>query len=96
VVAKARRVKLGNPNGVESQRRAGIWGAALRAAVSENMAAFAADLAPLLANRRAAGRVSLRAIASEFIAPGIRTRRGGKWQASNVKQLLERTRWQSR
>jgi DNA invertase Pin-like site-specific DNA recombinase len=44
-VAKARGVKLGNPNGAESLRRAGQGGAALRAAVSANAAAFATDLA---------------------------------------------------
>jgi DNA invertase Pin-like site-specific DNA recombinase len=42
-VAKARGVKLGNPNGAECLRRAGKGGAALRAAVSANAAAFALD-----------------------------------------------------
>lgn len=39
-VAKARGVKLGNPNGAESLRRAGKGGVALRAAVTDNAAAF--------------------------------------------------------
>ena len=34
-------------------------------------------------------RTALRAIASELIAPKIKTRRGGEWQVSNVKQVLE-------
>jgi DNA invertase Pin-like site-specific DNA recombinase len=87
-VAKARGVKLGNPNGAESLRRAGKGGAAMRAAVSSNAAAFAEDLAPVLADIRAAGHTSLRAIAAELTARGIRTRRGGRWSVSNVGRLL--------
>jgi DNA invertase Pin-like site-specific DNA recombinase len=89
-VAKARGVKLGNPNGAESLRRAGKGGVALRAAVSANAVAFAADLAPVLADMRAEGHTSLRAIASELTARGIRTRRGGKWGVGNVKMLCLR------
>jgi DNA invertase Pin-like site-specific DNA recombinase len=87
-VAKVRGVKLGNPNGTESLRRAGKGGAALRAAVSANAAAFAVDLAPVLADIRGAGHTSLRAIAAELTARGIRTRRGGHWGVGNVKRLL--------
>ncbi len=90
-VAKARGVKLGNPNGAESLRRAGKGGAALRAVVWANAAAFAVDLAPVLADIAAAGHTSLRAIAAELTARGIRTRRGGRWQVSNVRQVLGRT-----
>ncbi|MBL9045978.1 MAG: recombinase family protein [Tabrizicola sp.] len=87
-VAKARGVKLGNPNGAESLRRAGKGGMALRQAVSANAAAFAADLAPVLADIREAGHSSLRAIAAELTARGIKTRRGGKWDVGNVKGLI--------
>jgi DNA invertase Pin-like site-specific DNA recombinase len=87
-VAKARGMKLGNPNGAASLRRAGKGGAALRAAVSANAAAFVTDLAPVLKDIRAAGHTSLRAIASELAARGIRTRRGGKWHVGNVENLL--------
>ena len=86
-VAKARGVKLGNPHGAASLRRAGKGGAALRAAVSANAAAFAADLAQVLADIRANGHTSLRAIAAELTARGIRTRRGGTWGVGNVKAL---------
>ena len=89
-VAKARGVKLGNPNGAESLRRAGKGGAALRAVVSANAAAFAADLAPVLADIKAAGHSSLRAIAAELTVRGIRTRRGGKWSVGNVGRLFSR------
>jgi DNA invertase Pin-like site-specific DNA recombinase len=87
-VAKTRGVKLGNPNGAESLRRAGKGGVALRAAVSANAAAFAADLVPVLADIRAEGHTSLRAIAAELATRGIRTRRGGKWGVGNVKRLV--------
>ncbi len=91
-VAKARGVKLGNPNGAESLRRAGKGGVALRAAVSANAAAFAQDLLPVLADIRTAGHTSLRSIAAELTARGIRTRRGGRWNVGNVVQLLLRNR----
>ena len=89
-VAKARGVKLGNPNGAESLRRAGKGGVALRAAVSANAAAFAADLAPVIADSRVAGYTSLRSVAAELTARGIRTRRGGVWGVGNVKGLFAR------
>ncbi|MCF1710322.1 recombinase family protein [Tabrizicola sp. J26] len=88
--AKARGVRLGNPNGAAALRRAGKGGAALRAAVSANAEAFAEDLAPVIADIRTQGHQSLRAIAAELATRGIRTRRGGKWQVSNVKDVLGR------
>jgi DNA invertase Pin-like site-specific DNA recombinase len=91
-VAKARGVKLGNPNGAESLRRAGKGGEALRAAVSANAAAFAGDLAPVLADIQAAGHTSLRAIAAQLTARGIRTRKGGAWGIGNAWQLVRRNR----
>jgi DNA invertase Pin-like site-specific DNA recombinase len=89
-VAKARGVKLGNPNGAESLRRAGKGGAALRAAIATNTDAFAADLAAVVADIRVAGHMSLRAMAAELTTGGIRTRRGGTWHVSNVRALPRR------
>jgi DNA invertase Pin-like site-specific DNA recombinase len=89
-VAKARGVKLGNPNGAAALRRAGRGGAALRATVTANADRFAQDLAPVLTDIRAAGHLSLRAIAAELTARGIRTRRGGRWGVGNVGQLVLR------
>ena len=71
-------------------RRAGKGGVALRAAVSANAAAFAADLAPVLEDIQAGGYLSLRAIAAELTARGIRTRRGGRWAVANVQTMLSR------
>ena len=89
-VAKARGVKLGNPNGAESLRRAGKGGVALRAAVSANARDFAANLATVVAEIRASGHTSLRAVASELAFRGMKTRRGGEWRPSNVRGLLDR------
>jgi DNA invertase Pin-like site-specific DNA recombinase len=88
--AKARGTKLGNPNGAAALRRAGKGGTALRATVTANAQAFAQDLAPVLADIRAEGHTSLRAIAAELTRRGIQTRRGGKWQVSNVMGLVGR------
>lgn len=89
-VAKARGVRLGNPNGAAALRRAGKGGAALRATVAANAEAHAADLSEVLRDIRSSGATSLRAIAAELTRRGMRTRRGGKWQVSNVKALLAR------
>jgi DNA invertase Pin-like site-specific DNA recombinase len=89
--AKARGVKLGNPNGVAALRRAGKGAVALRVAVTRNADAHAADLAAVVEDIRSAGATSLRAIAAELNQRGILTRRGGRWQVSNVRNVLART-----
>jgi DNA invertase Pin-like site-specific DNA recombinase len=88
--AKARGVRLGNPNGAAALRRIGEDGKALRATVTANADTFAKSLAPVLAEIRAEGHATLRAIAAELNNRGIRTRRGGRWQVSNVRNLLAR------
>ncbi|WP_238928946.1 recombinase family protein [Alexandriicola marinus] len=88
--AKARGVTLGNPNGAAALRRSGKGGAALRRTVTENADTFARSLAPVLADIRAHGHTTLRAIAAELNSRGIRTRRGGQWHVSNVRNLLAR------
>ncbi|WP_149142656.1 recombinase family protein [Gemmobacter caeruleus] len=89
-VAKARGTKLGNPNGAAALRKAGKGGVALRKAVTANAAQHATDLAPVIADIRAAGHSSLRAIADELTARGMLTRQGGQWHVSNVRNLLKR------
>lgn len=88
--AKARGVKLGNPNGAAALRRAGKGGAALRATVRANADAHAADLAEVIGEIRTRGYHTLRAIAAELNARGILTRRGGQWHVSNVRNLIAR------
>jgi len=86
--AKARGVKLGNPNGAAALRRAGKGGQALRMAVAANADSFAETLAPVLENLRAQGHTTLRQIATALNTRNIQTRRGGKWHVSNVRNLL--------
>lgn len=89
-VARARGVRLGNPNGAEALRRAGKGAVALRAAVVGNANRHAQDLRAVVEDIRAEGAVSLRAIAAALNARGMMTRRGGQWQVSNVRNLLGR------
>jgi len=70
---------LGNPNGAAALRRAGEGDVALRVALSRNADAFAAGLAEVIAEIRAEGLTSLRAIARQLNTRGILTRRGGRW-----------------
>ena len=89
-VAKARGVRLGNPNGAAALRRAGTGGTALRGAVALNANRFATDLAPVVADIRAQGHITLRAIAAALNERGMLTRRSGRWHVSNVENLLRR------
>jgi len=89
-VAKARGVKLGNPNGAAALRRAGKGGAPLREAVTRNAEAHARDLAPVLEELRSQGVTSLRGIAAALNERGMLTRRGGRWHVSNVRNLVAR------
>ena len=50
----------------------------------------AGALASLIADIRAAGATSLRAIAAELNRRGMMTRRGGRWHVSNVGNLIGR------
>ena len=89
-VARSRGVRLGNPQGAAALRRAGRGAAALRAAIARNADRHAQDLAPVVADIRAGGATSLRAIAGELNARGMLTRRGGRWHVSTVTNLLDR------
>ena len=93
-VATARGTKLGNPNGAEALRRAGEGGVALRATVTTNADRHAADLAAVIADIRAAGQQSLRAIAMALNQRGMLTRRRGAWHVSTVRNLLKRLKFQ--
>lgn len=80
--AKARGVKLGNPENLQHSR-----GNEERKAAA---AARAADLAPIVAEIRAGGASSLREIAAALNARAIPTVSGGKWSATQVSRLLSR------
>ena len=89
-VAKARGVRLGNPNGAAALRRAGQGGAALRALVARNANHYARDLAEVVEDIRSSGATDLRALAVELNSRGILTQRGDRWHVSTVTNLLAR------
>lgn len=88
--AKARGVRLGNPNGAAALRRAAKGNGAAVEAVKENAERFAADLKGTVGEIMANGTTSFPAIAAELNARHIQTRRGGRWHASSVRNLLAR------
>ncbi len=87
-VAKARGVKLGNPNGARCLR--GIGNDAAVAKVKADAAERAERLRPIVEDIKAGGSISLRGVAGELNKRGILTARGGRWYASTVRQLLGR------
>ena len=84
--AKRRGVKLGGDRGVRfSPRHIKLAVAARR----EKARARAADLAPIIAELRAAGIVTLQAIADGLNERGIPAARSGQWGITQVVRLLE-------
>ncbi|KMO38587.1 resolvase [Methylobacterium variabile] len=83
--AKARGVKLGGDRGAtvspEARAKAAI-------AVQTRVTSRAADLAPIIAEIRAAGASSLREIAAALDDRGILTVRGGRWSAVQVRRII--------
>lgn len=88
--AKARGVKLGNPNGAEALRRAGRGNAAAVEALKAGADDHAANLAPIIAHLRAEGLTSLRDLAGALNARRMLTPRGGGWHPTSVRNLLAR------
>ena len=87
--AKRRGVKLGGDRGVRPTRKTRKL--ALDA-IQARAAAKAADLAPIIAELRAAGVSSRSALAASLNERGIPTPRGkGRWTATQVSRLLERS-----
>ena len=85
--AKARGVKLGwsIPERASEQRQAARKGAAVNKA---RALAHAENVLPVVEQIRAGG-ASLRQIAAELNARGIKTVRGGKWYATTVRNIVD-------
>ena len=81
--AKARGVRLGNPSIAKAQA-AGVD------RVKTEADRFAANVMPVIREAQRAGASSLRAIADVLNARGVRTARGGKWAATQVRDILRR------
>lgn len=60
------------------------------AARTAKAAAFASNLAPMIAQIRAEGASTVRAVADALNERGVPSRRGGAWGPSQVQRLLER------
>lgn len=88
--AKARGVRLGNPNGATALRRAGKGNSASLSVVRERANQHAADLAPVVDSLRSGGISSLGGMAEALNERGILTPRGGRWHKSSVSNLLGR------
>ncbi|HIJ62254.1 MAG TPA: recombinase family protein [Rhodospirillaceae bacterium] len=82
--AKARGVKLGNPNLGLARTKAVE---ATKAEADRN----AENILPVVRQIQAAGAKTLREIAEALNARGVATPRGGQWYASSVKNLLARS-----
>ncbi len=85
--AKTRGVKLGKPENLRNQMMGCANGRATRTRAAINRAG---DLLPIIADIRAGGAASLRAIAAELNSRGIPTAREGQWSAIQVKRICER------
>jgi DNA invertase Pin-like site-specific DNA recombinase len=88
--ARARGVKLGNPNGAAPLRRAGKGNLAAVQACKAGAQSRAHELAAEIEALRTAGAQSLREIAQGLNQRHIAAPRGGSWHAVGVKRVLER------
>ena len=89
--AKARGVKLGNPNGAEAFRRTGMRGSKIGAEANKaNAQRRAESLREIVSEIRTHGAVSYAAVARALNDRHIATRTGKDWRACSVKVLMER------
>lgn len=79
-------------SGAKLGNRKNLHVAQLRGAASNSKAAdaFAANVLPIVKSIQATGVTSLRGVAEVLNTRGVRTARGGQWQAATVARLLER------
>jgi len=88
--AKARGVRLGNPNGAEALRRAGRGNAASVQAIRAHADDHAHNLRPVIAALAEEGITSLGAVAAALNERGMLTPREGRWHKSSVRNLKTR------
>ena len=82
--AKARGVQLGNRKNLDAAAKAG------RASLAQQADQHAANILPIIDDIRRQGAKSLREVAAQLAARGVRTVRGGAWTATAVKNVLDR------
>jgi DNA invertase Pin-like site-specific DNA recombinase len=83
--AKIRGVRLGNPS-IKKAREIGA------ARVKADAANLASRVLPLIREAQKAGAITLRAIADVLNARGVPTARGGRWAATQVRDILRRAK----
>ena len=88
--AKARGVKLGNPNGAAALRRAAKGNLASLSAIRAKANQHAENLRPVVESLRENGITSLGAIADALNERGMLTSRDGRWHKSSVRNLIDR------
>ena len=88
--AKARGMKLGKPNGAQALRMASKGNTAAIATITANADTHARDIAMVIDAIRKERITGLNGIATQLNARSICTPRGGRWQATNVKNLIQR------
>jgi DNA invertase Pin-like site-specific DNA recombinase len=88
--AKARGVKLGNPNGARALRGKQVGNKQAVAAVKANAEHRAVNLRAIVDDLRSQGFTSVRGIASQLNDRGVLTPRGGSWHPTSAARLLSR------
>jgi DNA invertase Pin-like site-specific DNA recombinase len=81
---KERATKLGNTRNAVAAAAAGRQ---VQVTAAEH---FAATVLPVIASLQKSGVTSYREIAAALNGRGVRTARGGRWQVSNVRNLMAR------
>ena len=88
--AKARGVRLGNPNGARALRGKQVGNKQAVAAVKANAEHRAVNLRTIVDDLRSQGFTSVRAIAAQLNEQGILTPRGGSWHPTSAARLVSR------
>lgn len=88
--AKARGVKLGNPNGARALKGKQTGNSEAVAKITEKAAQRAMDLRGIIEGIKRSGITSVRGIAEELNHQGISAPRGGEWHPTAVSRLLAR------
>ena len=88
--AKARGVKLGNPNGARALRGKQVGNADAVASIKAKAAQRAAGLRGIVDDIKRSGITTVRDIADELQSRGILAPRGDIWHSTTVARLLNR------
>ncbi len=81
---KAQGVRLGNRTNLAEARAKGV------ASTKASADAFARNVLPVIEQVKATGATSYNAIAEALNVRGVRTARGGTWQAATVRKIMLR------